>query len=193
LRTVDVDDRLAAYVPGVRPRVQLLLELHSAGRIRRGRGFFGYLARTNRDPSTLPDALYLVGAALGGRPPAPKILLSLLSAPCATNGSVETWEGPMIRLADRRELAAAHEDLDPALGATPRSGRDADSKGGAMTSPLMKVAEVAAYLRTTPKGIYSMIARGALPVTRIGRRVLVRRDVLERALDEKTVTSPSRR
>ena len=57
----------------------------------------------------------------------------------------------------------------------------------------MNVAEVAEYLRTTPKGVYCMIARGALPVTRVGRRVIVRRDVLERALDEKTATSPSRR
>jgi excisionase family DNA binding protein len=38
-----------------------------------------------------------------------------------------------------------------------------------------------------------MIARGTLPVTRVGRRVLVRRDVLEKALDERTATSPSRR
>jgi excisionase family DNA binding protein len=61
-----------------------------------------------------------------------------------------------------------------------------------MPSPLMNVAEVAEYLRTTRKGVYCMIARGALPVTRVGRRVLVRRDVLEKALDEKTVTSPSK-
>jgi excisionase family DNA binding protein len=96
------------------------------------------------------------------------------------------------RLADRQGLGAAHEDIDPALRATPPSVQDAFSKGGKV-SPLMKVAEVAEYLRTTPKGVYCMIARGVLPVTRIGRRVLVRRDVLERALDEKTVTSPSRR
>lgn len=56
---------------------------------------------------------------------------------------------------------------------------------------LMNVSEVAELLRTTRKGVYCMVARGALPVVRIGRRVLVRRDVLEKALDEKTVTSPS--
>ena len=98
----------------------------------------------------------------------------------------------MTRLADRPGLGAADEDLDPALRAAPQSVRDSCSKGG-LPSPLMNVAEVAEYLRTTPKGVYCMIARGALPVTRIGRRVLVRRDVLERALDEKTATSPSRR
>jgi hypothetical protein len=33
-RTLDVADPRAASVPGVRPRVQLLLDLHSAGRVR---------------------------------------------------------------------------------------------------------------------------------------------------------------
>ena len=83
-RTLDVDDALAATVPGVRPRVRLLLELRTAGRIRLARGLFGYLVRTGRDPSALPDAFYLrVGAVLGGRLPAHKILLSLLSPPRA--------------------------------------------------------------------------------------------------------------
>ena len=78
-RTLDVDDRLAATVPGVRPRVQLLLELRSAGRIGRMRGLFAYLARTRCPPSTLADAFYVrVGVALGGRLPRHKILLSLL-------------------------------------------------------------------------------------------------------------------
>jgi hypothetical protein len=78
-RTLDVDDRLATSVPGVRPRVQLLLELHTPGRIRRGRDLFAYLGRTGRDPSGLADPLYVrVSAALGGRLPAHTILLSLL-------------------------------------------------------------------------------------------------------------------
>lgn len=66
-------------------------------------------------------------------------------------------------------------------------------KTPALPSLLLTVAEVAELLRTTPKGIYCMIGRGQLPVTRIGRRVLVRRDMLERALDERTAASPSRR
>ncbi len=79
-RTLEVDDRLAAHVPGVRPRVQLLLELCTAGRIRRARGLFVYLAKHGHDPSPLPDAFYVrVGFALAGRLPAHKILLSLLS------------------------------------------------------------------------------------------------------------------
>jgi len=46
---------------------------------------------------------------------------------------------------------------------------------------------VAAYLRTSPTAVYHQVARGQLPgVVRVGRRVLVRRAVLERALDERT-------
>jgi hypothetical protein len=78
-RTLDVTDPFAAFVPGVRPRVQLLMGLRRAGRVRLARGLFAYLARTACEPSQLPDAFYLrVGAALSGRLPAHKILLSLL-------------------------------------------------------------------------------------------------------------------
>jgi hypothetical protein len=78
-RTLDVDDAFAVVVPGVRPRVQLLLELRTAGRIRLARSLFAYLLRTGRDPSALPDIFYLrVAAALGGRLPGNKVLGSLL-------------------------------------------------------------------------------------------------------------------
>jgi hypothetical protein len=78
-RTLDVDDVLAATLPGVRPRVRLLIELKTAGRVRLVRMLLDYLARSGRDPSTLPDGFYVrVGAALGGRLPTHKILRSLL-------------------------------------------------------------------------------------------------------------------
>jgi hypothetical protein len=80
-RTLEVDDAFAVAVPGVRPRVKLLLELRTAGRIRLVRSLFAYLTRTCRDPSALPDSFYArVGAMLGGRLPGYKILPSLLSA-----------------------------------------------------------------------------------------------------------------
>jgi len=80
-RTLDVDDRLATRIPGVSPRVQLLFDVHSAGRVRLVRGLFAYLARSVSDPSALPDAFYVrVGIALGGRLPRHKILGSLLSS-----------------------------------------------------------------------------------------------------------------
>jgi excisionase family DNA binding protein len=52
---------------------------------------------------------------------------------------------------------------------------------------LLTVEEVAQYLRTSRAAVYHQVARGQLPgVVRVGRRVLVRRAVLERALDERT-------
>jgi excisionase family DNA binding protein len=57
---------------------------------------------------------------------------------------------------------------------------------------LLTVDETAEILRTTRKGIYAMIERAQIPgVTRIGRRVLVRSDVLLRWLDQKTAPSPT--
>jgi hypothetical protein len=80
-RTLDVDDPFAVAVPGVRPRVQLLMQLGTAGRIRLARSLFAYLLRTGRNPSALPDTFYVrVGAALGGRLPGHKILRLLLSS-----------------------------------------------------------------------------------------------------------------
>ena len=56
---------------------------------------------------------------------------------------------------------------------------------------LMTVAEVADLLRTSPKAIYVMKARGQLPgVKCIGRRLLFRRDVLLGWLDQKDAPSP---
>ena len=51
--------------------------------------------------------------------------------------------------------------------------------------------EVASLLRTTRKAVYTMIERGLLPgVTRIGRRVLVRRRELLDFLDQNSSPSP---
>jgi hypothetical protein len=78
-RSFTVDERLAATIPGVRPRVRFLLRLRIPRRIRRARGLFAYLVRTERDPSALSDVFYVrVGFALAGRLHAHKMLLSLL-------------------------------------------------------------------------------------------------------------------
>jgi len=54
----------------------------------------------------------------------------------------------------------------------------------------LKVPEVAAILRTSSKAIYSMIDRGQLPgVTRLRRRVLVRRVSLLEWLDHNCASS----
>jgi len=55
---------------------------------------------------------------------------------------------------------------------------------------LLTVDEAATALRTTRRAIYAMIERGQLPgVTRIGRRVLLRRDDLLHWLDQKRAPS----
>lgn len=78
-RTLEVDDPLAATVPGVRPRVRLLFQLATLRRMQRARGLFAYLERTGRDASALSDDFYVrVGAVLGGRLPGQKVVLSLL-------------------------------------------------------------------------------------------------------------------
>ncbi|MGH7437594.1 MAG: helix-turn-helix domain-containing protein [Polyangiaceae bacterium] len=57
--------------------------------------------------------------------------------------------------------------------------------------PLLTVSEVAAVLRTSRKAVYAMAERAQLPgVTRIGRRLLVRRDDLLSWLDERRAASP---
>ncbi len=56
---------------------------------------------------------------------------------------------------------------------------------------LLTTGETAKILRTTKKGVYSMIARHQLPgVTRLGRRVLIRRDELVEWLDRSRTPSP---
>ena len=55
---------------------------------------------------------------------------------------------------------------------------------------LLTADEIADLLRTTRKAIYVMAERGQLPgVTRIGRRLLVRRDALVDWLDQKRMRS----
>ena len=56
---------------------------------------------------------------------------------------------------------------------------------------LLTPDEVAELLRTSRSAVYAMTERGQLPgVTRLGRRVLYRRDVLLDWLDQKRTPSP---
>ena len=55
---------------------------------------------------------------------------------------------------------------------------------------LLTPDDVAALLRTTRRAVYAMIERAQLPgVTRVGRRILLRRDLLLRWLEEKRALS----
>jgi excisionase family DNA binding protein len=58
---------------------------------------------------------------------------------------------------------------------------------------LLTMHDVAALLRTSRKAVYAMAERGQLPpMTRIGRRLLLRRDDLLSWLDERRAASPER-
>jgi hypothetical protein len=93
-RTLEVDDRLAASVPGVQPRVQLLLQVCSPGRARLVWELFAYLLRTGHEPSALPDDFYVrVGLVLAGRLPNHKILISLLSRSVLRAGTAKVGMG----------------------------------------------------------------------------------------------------
>jgi excisionase family DNA binding protein len=89
------------------------------------------------------------------------------------------------------------------LASTPptetQTHRDSEQRPGSTASlssldalpPLLTIEEVAAVLRTSRKGVYAMAERKQLPgVTRIGRRLLVRRDDLLSWLDERRAASP---
>jgi excisionase family DNA binding protein len=77
------------------------------------------------------------------------------------------------------------------------SGPDVTQTQGITTAsfeglpPLLTVDEVAVALRTSRKAVYAMAERFQLPgITRIGRRLLVRRDDLLSFLDERRAASP---
>jgi excisionase family DNA binding protein len=56
---------------------------------------------------------------------------------------------------------------------------------------LLTASEVAVVLRTSRKAVYAMAERAQLPgVTRIGRRLLVRRDDLISWLDQRRTAAP---
>ncbi len=89
--------------------------------------------------------------------------------------------------------------LDPqgANGSTcRRSGSPLDTRNPSQVGsdgwpPLLTASEVAAVLRTSRKAVYAMAERAQLPgITRIGRRLLVRRDDLLSWLDERRAASP---
>jgi excisionase family DNA binding protein len=59
-----------------------------------------------------------------------------------------------------------------------------------MLPMLMTADETAALLRTTRKAVYTLAERGAIDgVTRLGRRLLFRRDDLLHWLDQKRASS----
>lgn len=64
-------------------------------------------------------------------------------------------------------------------------------RGEANSQLLLTADEAADLLRTTRVAVYAMVARSQIPgVTRLGRRVLFRRQVLLDWLDQNSAPSP---
>ncbi|MDP9150240.1 MAG: hypothetical protein M3O36_09915, partial [Myxococcota bacterium] len=126
--TLVVDDISAVAVPGVRPRVQLLMELGTAGRIRLVKSLFAYLVRAGRAPSALPDIFYVrVAAALGGRLPTHKILVSLLSAYRPKPKRARARKGVSPRKAEAAKGKATPVDVVQGAAGGPRQARRRDA------------------------------------------------------------------
>ena len=86
-----------------------------------------------------------------------------------------------------------HDGASPSRHQWPGSGFRAGrlemsaSTGGRL---LLTTSEVADILRTSRAAIYAMVERGQLPgVTRIGRRILIRRDALLDWINQKHTPS----
>jgi len=73
-----------------------------------------------------------------------------------------------------------------------RPGKVAEPDGPAPLPFLLNVDDAARMLRTTRSAVYALAERGALPgVTRIGRRLLIRRDALVAWVHESRAPSPT--
>jgi hypothetical protein len=73
-RTLAVDDTWAARVPGVYPRVRLLVLVRTTMRVRAVTRLFGYLAKRAVEASSLSDGFYVrVSVLVGGRADAARL------------------------------------------------------------------------------------------------------------------------
>lgn len=86
------------------------------------------------------------------------------------------------------KLKPGQDDSDGANAGSITGGAELDPK---QLAYFLVPTEVAKVLRTTTKAVYARIERGLLPgVVRDGRRILVLRDELLKALEQRHATSP---
>ena len=78
-RTLNAPESFSTVVPGVSPKVRLLLHTSTLGRLQRLQQLLAYLERIGRTPSSLSDGFYLrLHTILNGRLPKTRVLRSLL-------------------------------------------------------------------------------------------------------------------
>ena len=89
------------------------------------------------------------------------------------------------------ETHRPHAPSDPQVARSTTDRTALWPKASSAPPLLMTTDEVAALLRTTRKAVYAMVERRDLPgVTRLGRRVLFRSDLLLDWLNQKRAPSP---
>jgi excisionase family DNA binding protein len=94
------------------------------------------------------------------------------------------------RAARRAERSAALHFLRPAQHVAQAEEAFRQAVRGTDVPSFLTAAETATLLRTSRKAIYAMAERGQLPgATRIGRRLLIRSDILLDWLDHKAAPS----
>ena len=100
--------------------------------------------------------------------------------------AIKTRRHDRVVRVERRAVMGAAWRFDDAL----THSEDSSTLNTSFIPRLLTITEVAELLRTTQKAVYAMAARGQLPgVIRLGRRVLVRADVLVDYLDQKRTPS----
>jgi excisionase family DNA binding protein len=106
-------------------------------------------------------------------------------------GRLENMSGPQRSVSVRHHHASGHTPPPYAARAKPSASTRPSALDGTTGPQLLTAEEAAAALRTSRKAVYAMAERHQLPgVTRIGRRLLVRRDALLSWLDERRAASP---
>ena len=86
----------------------------------------------------------------------------------------------LLRIALATERIAAR--LEPPTTGEPRSVRPPD------VPPLLDVAEMARWLRLTPKGVYGLIESGRIPHVKVGGRIRFEREAVLRWLGKSRVS-----
>jgi excisionase family DNA binding protein len=120
------------------------------------------------------------------------ITLPMFGAPGRFNpGKIENTSRPQRSVSVRHHHAWGDSPTPHAARAKPSASTRPSAQDGTTGPELLTAEEAAAALRTSRKAIYAMAERHQLPgVTRIGRRLLVRRDALLSWLDERRAASP---
>ena len=96
-----------------------------------------------------------------------------------------------LRMDERNARGRPRRSIGTALEPQQVHASVSQQVGSEEWAPLLTASEVAVVLRTSRKAVYAMAERAQLPgVTRIGRRLLVRRDDLLSWLDERRAASP---